>query len=131
MLKKIISIVPRWFPALVIMLAIFIISSQPRNKLPFFVNLDWDYVVKKAGHFIGYGFLALAYFHMLRYDKKQYWLAWTFAVLYAATDEFHQSFVSGRHSSIVDVFLFDGLGALFALWVYSLSWRKLNKSSIE
>jgi VanZ family protein len=129
MLKKIISIVPRWFPALIMMLVIFAFSSQPRANLPFF--LGWDYVVKKLGHFIGYGLLALSYFHMLKYNKKQYWLAWTFAVLYAATDEFHQSFVPGRSPSIVDVFLFDGLGAFTALWVYFLGWGKRNKRSIE
>jgi VanZ family protein len=67
----------------------------------------------------------------LRYDKRQYWLAWLLAVLYAATDEFHQSFVPGRNPSIVDIFLFDGLGALFALWLYFLGWGKRNKSSIE
>jgi VanZ family protein len=129
MLKKILSIVPRWFPALAIMLVIFVFSSQPRDNLPSFLN--WDYVVKKGGHFIGYGLLALSYFHMLRYDKRQYWLAWLLAVLYAATDEFHQSFVPGRNPSIVDIFLFDGLGALFALWLYFLVWGKRNKSSIE
>ncbi|MBI1854398.1 MAG: VanZ family protein, partial [Chloroflexi bacterium] len=35
----------------------------------------------------------------------------------ALTDEFHQSFVAGRHPSMVDVFLFDGGGAMLALWI--------------
>jgi VanZ family protein len=124
MLKKLLSIVPRWFPALTLMLIIFVFSSQPKNNLPNFQN--WDSIIKKSGHVIGYGLLALSYFHMLKYNKKQYWLAWLLAVLYAATDEFHQSFVPGRNSSIVDVFLFDGLGAFFALWTYSRYSHKNN-----
>ena len=92
-MRKILSIVPRWFPALCIMLVIFIFSSQPKDSLPDF--LGWDYIVKKISHAIGYGLLALSYFHLLKYSTKQYWLAWLLALLYAATYEFHQSFVPG------------------------------------
>ena len=60
----------------------------------------------------------------LKYNKKQYWLAWLIAVLYAATDEYHQSFVAGRGPSVIDVFVFDGLGALIALWLYFRFWSK-------
>ena len=67
-MKKFLSIVPRWFPALLIMLVIFAFSSQPGDNLPDF--LGWDYFVKKAGHMIGYGLLALSYFHLLKYDQK-------------------------------------------------------------
>ena len=116
-MKKILSIVPRWFPSLLAMLVIFGFSSRPGDSLPDF--LDWDYFVKKAGHMIGYGLLALSYFHLLKYNKKQYWLAWLLALLYAATDEFHQSFVTGRGASAFDVLIFDNLGAIIALWIYS------------
>jgi VanZ family protein len=115
-MKKFLSIVPRWLPALFLMAAIFTFSSQPSDNLPDF--LDWDYVVKKGGHAIGYGLLALSYFHFLKYDKKHYWLAWLMAVAFSATDEFHQSFVPGRHAAITDVLIFDNLGALFALWLH-------------
>ncbi|MBI5965278.1 MAG: VanZ family protein [Chloroflexi bacterium] len=121
-MKKFLSIVPRWFPALLIMAVIFAFSSQPGDKLPSFRG--WDYFVKKGGHMIGYGLLALSYFHFLKYNRKQYWLAWLMTVAYAATDEFHQSFVSGRGPSVFDVLVFDGLGALIALWLYSRFWGK-------
>ena len=111
-MKKSISIVPRWFPALGMMLVIYAFSSQRGDSLPDF--LGWDYVVKKLSHAIGYGLLALSYFHLLKYNKKQYWLAWLLALAYAATDEFHQSFVAGRHASIYDVLLFDNFGAAIA-----------------
>jgi VanZ family protein len=52
------------------------------------------------------------------------WLAWLLAVLYAATDELHQSLVPGRHPSPVDVLLFDNVGALVGVWLYSLALRR-------
>ena len=119
-MKKLLSILPRWFPALFFMTVIFIFSSQPGDNLPDFLN--WDYVVKKSGHAIGYGLLALSYLHFFNYDKKQYWLSWLLAVLFSATDEFHQSFVPGRHPSIIDVLVFDNFGAASALWLYFLRW---------
>jgi VanZ family protein len=124
-MKKFLSIVPRWFFALLMMLAIFLFSSRPGDTLSNL--LDWDYVVKKSGHFIGYGLLALSCFYGLKYNKKYYWLAWLVAVLYAATDEFHQSFVPGRHASIFDVIIFDNLGAAFALWLYFIYRRNHEK----
>jgi VanZ family protein len=124
-MKKILSIVPRWFPALVLMAVIFAFSSRPGDKLPSFRG--WDYFVKKGGHMAGYGLLALSYFHFLKYNRKQYWLAWLMAVAYAATDEFHQSFVAGRNASAFDVFIFDGLGAFIFLWLYSRFGSKHEK----
>jgi VanZ family protein len=123
-MKKFLSIVPRWLPALFFMVVIFTFSSQPSNNLPNF--LDWDYVIKKTAHAIGYGLLALSYFHFFEYDPKKYWLAWFLAVAFSVTDEFHQSFVAGRRASIIDVFVFDNLGAVFGLWLYFISQSLLR-----
>jgi VanZ family protein len=117
--KKFLSIVPRWFPALFFMVVIFIFSSRSGDQLPNF--LDWDYVFKKIGHAIGYGLLALSYFHYLKYDNRKYWLAWLMALVFSTTDEFHQSFVPGRHPSIVDVLVFDNFGAVIGLWLYFIT----------
>ncbi|NOT03416.1 MAG: VanZ family protein [Anaerolineales bacterium] len=121
-MKKFLSIVPRWFPAFLMMAVIFAFSAQPDDVLPSFQS--WDFSIKKMGHMIGYGLLALSYFYFLKYNKKQYWLAWLMTLAYAATDEFHQSFVPGRGPSVFDVLVFDGLGALIALWLYSRFWGK-------
>ena len=107
-----------WGPALVIMLVIFVLSAQRGSDLPDFGSLD--YVLKKAGHFLGYGMLSLAYWRGLKLDERRRWLAWLLALLYALTDEFHQSFVADRHSSLLDVVLFDGTGAAAGL---GLGWR--------
>lgn len=73
---------------------------------------------------LGYGLLALSYWRGLSFDKKHIWLAWLLCIAYAATDEFHQSFVAGRHPSVVDVLLFDGIGSGIALWIWSLRRNK-------
>jgi VanZ family protein len=103
----------RWLPAALIMAVIFGFSSTPATRLPNFGLLD--FVVKKGGHMLGYALLALAYWCGLRFEKKRWWLALLFALLYASSDEFHQSIVPGRHPSWVDVLGFDGGGALIAL----------------
>ena len=114
----------RWIPALIIMAVIFIFSSTPAADLPNYGF--WDTLVKKGGHITGYGLLASAYWYGLGFDWKKGWLAWFLAILYAITDEFHQSFVPGRHPSPVDVLLFDGGGAAIAL-VVRATWFRFAK----
>lgn len=112
--------VSRYIPAAIMMAAIFTFSSIPLRDLP---NFSWaDVVVKKGGHMIGYALLALSYWFALKPEKGKnwkYWLAWVLAILYATTDEFHQSFVPGRHASPIDVLVFDNLGAAIALFLAS------------
>lgn len=116
------QIVFRWFPALLLMLVIFTFSAQPLSNLPYF---GWaDAIFKKGGHMLGYAMLAFLYWRGLTFNPERRWLAWLLAVLYAATDEFHQSFVSGRHPSIWDVMIFDNLGALLSLWLTSRMMKK-------
>jgi VanZ family protein len=103
-----------WLPALLTMAVIFWFSSQPLVELP---NFNWaDRLVKKSGHVLGYALLALSYWFAIGMDSKRYWLAWLLTIFYAITDEYHQSFVLGRHASAWDVVIFDNLGALAALW---------------
>jgi len=110
----------RWLPAVVMMAAIFIFSSYPADELPDF--RFFDYLVKKGGHMTGYGLLAASYLYAFnRRERKFFYFAWLLAVLYALTDEYHQSFVAGRHPSIWDVILFDNFGAILALCF--ISWR--------
>lgn len=100
------------------MLIIFLFSARTPAELPYF---DWaDRLVKKGGHVIGYAFLSLAYWRAFDFRREKRWLAWFLAVLYALTDEFHQSFVPGRSPSVWDVFLFDNLGALVSIGLFSV-----------
>ena len=69
---------------------------------------------------LGYAILGLSYWHALDFKPHKRWLAWVLAVLYAVSDEFHQSFVPGRFASIRDVLIFDNFGAFLSLWVWGL-----------
>lgn len=113
-MKKLLDIVPRWLPSLLMMIAIFAFSSRTSSELPNFGG--WDYFVKKSAHGIGYGLLALSYLRAL--PGRNYKLAWFLAVLFSLTDEFHQSFVPGRRASLIDVFVFDNIGAILALFLH-------------
>ena len=98
------------------MALIYFFSSQPASNLPVFT---WDLLVKKGGHMAGYGMLGLAWAWALSADwppdDRRRRLALLLTVLYAASDEWHQSFVPGRHPSLLDVGI-DAAGALLALW---------------
>jgi VanZ family protein len=112
------EVILRWFPVLLIMLIIFLFSAKPSSELP---NFDVaDRIVKKAGHMVGYALLALSCWRALGFLPGRNWVAWCLAILYAVTDELHQSFVPGRSPSIWDVMLFDNLGALISLGLFSL-----------
>ncbi len=115
----------RWGPALLMMIAIFFFSSRPSNELPNFGT--WDYFMKKGAHAIGYGLLALAYWRGWEFERGKKWLAWGLAICYAITDEFHQSFVPGRHPSAVDIFLFDDLGAIAGVVLWESIGNKLRR----
>ena len=92
-------------------------------------------LVRKGGHFTEYAILALLAFRAT-YGSPQnlragnYYRAAGIALLiaagYAASDEFHQSFVPSRTASIFDV-LIDTCGAFTALAIAVL-WRKFVRN---
>jgi len=103
----------RWIPALLLMGLIYYLSSLQPGDIPRFGWLDT--LIKKSAHMAGFGLLALAYrLGMNRSDYAGRW-AWGLAVLYAITDEWHQSYVPGRGASALDVGI-DAAGAWIALW---------------
>ena len=118
------------------MAAIFGFSSIPSEEMPTFGLFDFS--VKKGGHALGYGLLALAFWRGLRWGKLDsmksvqiMWIAWAMAVMYSATDEFHQSFVLGRHAAVTDVMI-DATGAALMLFLVNKYFGyKINKSSTQ
>jgi VanZ family protein len=83
------------------------------------------YAVRKTAHFAEYCVLGLLLWRLAHFDpafaawrSREFLIALLLASLYAASDEFHQSFVPGRDASLRDVLL-DSCGAGFglaALW---------------
>ena len=106
-----------WLPPLAFMAVIFRLSAIPGPDLPFFG--EWDFIIKKAGHAIGFGLLGVSYYHALppRLPRAARWsLAWIMALGFAVSDELHQTFVVGRTASLRDIGI-DAFGAtLFLIW---------------
>ena len=107
--------VSRWLPVVAWAAVIFAFSSVPSIS----THLGtWDLVLRKLAHMTEYAVLALL---LLRATGSYAWaFAATFA--YACTDEFHQTFVRGRHGSPVDVAI-DALGALIGLTLWHRARR--------
>jgi len=117
----------RWAPALGMMSLIFLASATPGSRLPDFGALDL--LVKKGGHAIGYALLGLSYFYALPSRLSTPYRVVTallMAVLFSLSDEFHQSFVEGRTSTLRDVLIDTGGAslALFAAALYSWRWTR-------
>ena len=129
-MAKITDLFKRWGLAFLMMVAIFAFSSIPAVEMPDFGLLD--FLVKKGGHALGYGLLALTYLHGLRNGKgeieiRRLVIAWVLATMYSATDEFHQSFVPGRFPAVTDVMI-DSLGAASALFLVNKFYNKNDHS---
>ena len=103
----------RWAPSVLLMVVIFALSSIPSKEMPSFGF--WDTLVKKGGHMLGYGILTVSFGFGLGWERKRAWQAFLLAVAYALTDEVHQSFVPGRHASLLDALVFDGGGSILAM----------------
>jgi len=87
----------------------------------------FKFVVRKAGHFTEYAILALLAARAFRTSAREllrhrwFWVSLIVVVVYALSDELHQSFYPSRTASIYDCMIdsFGGLVALTILW-----WRQ-------
>jgi VanZ family protein len=98
-------------PPVALMGLIFFLSAQPDLSSGLG---GWDLILRKAAHMTEYALLTFLWWRALngtaRTPKRALALAFAISVAYAATDEFHQTFVTGRHGSPLDV-LIDATGA--------------------
>jgi len=90
--------VSRYAPALAVMALIFGLSAQPDLSSGLGA---WDTLLRKLAHITIYAILWLTVARATRWRRPV--LATVIALLYAAGDELHQSFVPGRHGTPVDV----------------------------
>jgi VanZ family protein len=88
-------------------------------------------LMRKSAHIIEYFILGLLLFRAFRRGSTPPWnWRWSFfavgvVVLWAASDEFHQSFVSTRTASVMDVGI-DVAGGIIAQFVSAL-WHRYRK----
>ena len=103
----------RWLPFVVIAVCIFFASSRGGDELPSFGVID--FLVKKGGHITGYFLLASSLRFALE-DQNSRWSYYIVCMLYALSDEFHQSFSSGRTATLFDVLVYDQIGVLLGVF---------------
>lgn len=118
-----------FLPALLWAGLIFILSSQP--VLPGPGAPAFDYSLKKIAHIVVYGVLwwlvrrGISITHPKHpQNPKITFITYLVVFLYAASDEFHQSFVPGRHPNPTDL-IYDLFGATLA-W---FGWRHRQNSA--
>ena len=90
-------------------------------------------LIRKAGHVTEYFVLGLLLFNAFRGDSIEKWsLRWAIysiigVVLYAASDEYHQSFVISRTASFVDVGI-DSMGGLLSQAAIIVRWKTTRQN---
>ena len=99
----------------------FIIRNPTPEQLLF-----WHYVVRKAAHVTEYCILGVLVYRAFRLDVSRTVIVSVLTMLFVAVaammDEFHQSFVPSRGSSMIDVG-WDCIGGLISLtlsWIWSV-----------
>ena len=115
-----------WLPVILWAVVIFSFSAKPTTRTS---EIYWqDFLVKKSAHVFEYGILTILLFRALKkggIEKKEAGVySVILAVLYALSDEFHQSFTPGREPTLRDVF-FDTTGSFLAVYII---WRYLPKA---
>jgi len=108
---------------------IFWLSSQPQVALARNVP---DYLLHFAAY-LAMGVLALRAFGRglsLPSARRAAFLATAFSLAFAASDEYHQSFVPGRVASVRDL-VADGLGILAAIAALAVCWRRRERREGE
>jgi VanZ family protein len=108
---QVISRLVPWVPPIALMALIFFLSAQPDLNSGLGVI---DFIGRKIIHAGEYALLCFLWWHALRRvmpERRAAVVGLMIAFAYACTDEFHQTFVHGRHGTPVDVAI-DMLGAV-------------------
>jgi VanZ family protein len=102
-----------WLPVIAWAAVIFAFSSVPSLGTELGT---WDLVLRKLAHAAEYAVLGALLVRAMRRPLP----AFAVAVLYAISDEVHQTFVPGREGAVLDV-LVDAAGAAAGV----LAWKTL------
>jgi VanZ family protein len=101
----------RYAPPLALMAVILALSAQPDLSTGLGT---WDLVARKIVHAAEYGLLWFLLWRAFGFRAPV--LAAGIAIVSAASDEYRQTFVEGRHGTPVDV-LIDSAGMALAWWL--------------
>ena len=124
-MKKVRRIVFFWFPTILWMGIIYFLSSFHKLQAS---PISWqDFIVRKTAHFTEYAVLNILCYRALKDTTslslaKRLFLSFIITFFYALSDEYHQTFVSGRTGKPFDIGV-DSLGAAFGL---VFSWKLIH-----
>lgn len=111
-----------WIPVLVWAGFIFYLSSIPDLES----GLKQDFILRKIAHILEYAILTFLFLRALIKERlsigRVVVFSLIFSLLYALSDEYHQTFVFGREGTLKDAGI-DSIGIL----IMSLVWYIKNK----
>lgn len=119
-----------WLPPIIWMNLIFLLSSKTRigvSEVQIF-----NFIIFKTLHIIEYAILYLLLFRGFYLSTKKkptsktYIMAFIIAVLYASSDEIHQTFIPTREGTIRDIFI-DTIGISFMYILIKNNMRIIRK----
>lgn len=112
-----IKFLKNWLPVFFWAGLVFYLSSRPGLKS----GLPWpyDFILRKGAHITEFAILFLlleqAFLNYALSLKKALFWAFLLAILYAVSDEFHQSFIAQRVGSPTDMVI-DCFGVMLLIW---------------
>lgn len=118
-MQKAKKLIKYWLPVILWAFVIFLFSNRPSiYTVDFYLG---DFILKKSAHLIEYAVFAILIFRaLLSHDidkKKALFISITIASFYGISDEFHQSFISGRTATIRDTII-DTIGATIGVNIW-------------
>jgi len=117
-----------WLPVIFWCFLIFYLSSKPTVKTS--EVYFWDFILKKNAHLFEFFILYILSYRAInkknKITKKGFFYPLIFIILYAISDEYHQSFTPGREARVRDIII-DGFGGLIAIWCLKNLFLRLRK----
>ena len=111
-----------WLPVILWMGFIYFLSSFHKIQV---TEVGWaNFVTRKLAHLTEYAILCFLFFRGFKKTTKislmeALMLSLVLTVIYSLTDEFHQTFISGRTGKALDI-LIDFMGAFIG---FIISWK--------
>jgi VanZ family protein len=122
-----------WLPVFIWLEVIFLLSSIPSALLPKMPSDSWLFWAHRIAHIGEYSTLGVLVIRAYSYKRARIGVLTIlflsiFILLAGSFDEWHQSFVPGRHSQLIDA-IFDTICGTFGMLVYFM-WIKSKKRGL-
>lgn len=128
MIKKHIRLI-LWLPVFIWLEIIFLLSSIPASLLPHMLSDSWLFWAHRIAHICEYSTLGILLIRAYKFERGQMSLKMIiflmfFILLAGLLDEWHQSFVPGRHAQFIDAY-FDTICGTLGMFIY-YKWPRKN-----